>query len=64
MKKLIPYSIFIFISASAARNYLPVQAGGCSSHSNKSGKLKCDKDDTECQKKKIKNFDINNSINS
>ena len=64
MKKLIPYIAFICLSGFTAISGLPVMAGGCSSHMNKTAEIKCAEDDFECQNEKAEKFDLNNSVKS
>ena len=64
MKKLLPFITFACLTAFSATNGLPVMAGGCSSHREKTSEIKCDKDDTECQAKNKEKFDLNDSIKS
>ena len=64
MKKLLPFTIFTFLTAFSVTSQLPVMAGGCSSSSNKASEIKCDKDDKECQTKNAKEFDLKKAIKS
>ena len=64
MKKLIPYIAFACLTGFTATNSLPVIAGGCSSHMNKTAEIKCSEDDTDCQTEKAEKFDLKNSVKS
>ena len=64
MKRLFPYITFACLIAFTARTGLPVMAGGCSSHMNKKAEIKCAENDTECQIKKTKKFDLIEFIKS
>ncbi len=64
MKRLLPYLSFACFIAVSATSNLPVTAGGCSSSRNKSAEIICDNDDTECQTKKTKNFELKEAIKS
>ena len=64
MRKLIPYLAFACLTGFTATNALPVVAGGCSSHMNKTAEIKCAKDDIECQTKKVTKPNSKDSVNS
>ena len=64
MKKLLPFITFTCLTAFSVTSGLPVTAGGCSSRSNKTSEIKCDKDDKECQTRNDEKFDINQAIKS
>ena len=64
MKKLIPFIAFACLTGLTATSGLPVMAGGCSGNYNKTTKIKCVKDDIECQKDKANKFDIQETIKS
>ena len=64
MKKLIPYFAFACLTMITTTNGLPIMAGGCSSHTNKTAELKCAEEDIECQKEKAEKFDLKNSVKS
>ena len=64
MKKFIPYIAFACLTGFTATNGLPVMAGGCSSHMNKTAKIKCAEDDTECQTEKAEKFDLKETVKS
>ena len=64
MKRLVPYIAFACLTAFTATNGLPVMAGGCSSNRNKTAKIKCAKNDTECLTNKAKNFDLEETTKS
>tara|TARA_Y100000589_G_scaffold242210_1_gene229803 strand:- start:668 stop:862 length:195 start_codon:yes stop_codon:yes gene_type:complete len=49
MKKFIPYLAFVCIAGLTVTSGLPVTAGGCSSHKNKTVEKECNKDDKECK---------------
>ena len=63
MKKFLPY-IFAFITGFTATNGLPLLAGGCSSHIEKSDKINCVEGDTECQTEKAEKFNVRKSVKS
>ena len=64
MKRLIPYIAFACLTGFTATNGLPVMAGGCNSHINKTAEIKCVEDDIECQAEKAEKFDLKESVNS
>ena len=64
MKRLIPFITFACLTGLTATSGLPVMAGGCSSHINKTAEIKCAEDDNECQTEKAEKFDLNNSVKS
>ena len=64
MKKFLPFITFACITAFSATSGLPLMAGGCSSHKDKSAEIKCDKDDTECQAKNNEKFLLSEEIKS
>jgi len=64
MKRLLPYIAFACLTTFTATNGLPVIAGGCSSHRNKTAEIKCAKDDVDCQTKKAQRFNQKNTIKS
>ena len=64
MKKLLPFITFTCLTTFSVISGLPVMAGGCSSHNNKSSEMKCDKDDKECQTKNAERFDLKQAIKS
>ena len=64
MKRIIPYIAFACLTGFTATNGLPVMAGACSKHSNKTAKIKCAKDDIQCQTKKSVKFDLEENIKS
>ena len=64
MKRLLPYISFASLIVISVTSNLPVTAGGCSSNSNKATQIICDKDDTECQTKKTKKFELREAIKS
>tara|TARA_B100000212_G_scaffold274617_1_gene214124 strand:- start:80 stop:274 length:195 start_codon:yes stop_codon:yes gene_type:complete len=64
MKKLLPYITFACLTAFSVTSGLPVMAGGCSSHNNKTSEIKCDKDDKKCETKNTENFDFKQAIKS
>ena len=45
MKRIIPFIAFACLTGFTATNGLPVMAGGCSKHSNKTAKIKCAEED-------------------
>ena len=64
MKKLFPFITFACLTAFSASSGLPLMAGGCSSHRNKTTEIKCDKDDEDCQIKNTEKFDLKQTIKS
>ena len=64
MKRLIPYIAFAFLTGYTATSGLPVIAGGCNSHMNKSAEIKCAEEDTDCQLEKAEKFDLKDSLKS
>ena len=64
MKRFIPYIAFACLSGLTAANTIPVIAGGCSSHMNKSAKIECSIDDIECQKEEAENFRLKKTVKS
>ena len=64
MKRLFPYITFACLTVFAATSGLPVMAGGCSNHRNKSSEIKCDKNDTECQKQKAEKLNSKETAQS
>ena len=64
MKNLLPFITFTCLTAFSITSSLPVMAGGCSSRTNKSSEIKCDKDDEDCQIKNTEKFDLNQAIKS
>ena len=64
MKRIIPYIAFFCFSGITATNGLPVISGGCNSHMNKKAEIKCDDNDTECQKEKAEKFELSKTIRS
>ena len=64
MKRLIPFIVFTCFTGFTATSGLPIIAGGCSSHINKTAENKCVEDDIECQIKKVEKADFKDSIES
>ena len=64
MKRLIPFLAFACLTGFAVTSELPVIAGGCSRHMNKSAEIKCAEEDTECQTEKAERIDLRNSVKS
>ena len=64
MKKFIPYIAFACLTGFTATSGLPVMAGACSSHMNKTAENNCSKDDIECQTKKAEKYGLNKIIES
>ena len=64
MKKIASYITFLYLTFFAITTSLPVIAGACSNHRNKTAEIKCAKDDTECRSEKTEKFDIKKSIKS
>ena len=63
MKKFIPYIAFACLTGFTATSGLPVMAGACSSHMNKTAE-NCSKDDIECQTKKAEKYGLNKTVES
>ena len=64
MKKFIPYIAFAFLTGYTATSGLPIIAGGCSSHMNKTAENKCVEDDIECQIEKAEKLKFKDSVKS
>ena len=64
MKRLIPYIAFACLTGFTATSGLPIMAGGCSSQMNKTTKIKCEKDDNECQSENAEKFDLKEIVKS
>ena len=64
MKRLVPYIAFACLTAFTATSGLPVMAGGCNSKSNKTTKVECANNDTECLTEKAERLDLKNSLKS
>ena len=64
MKRLIPYIAFALFTGSTATTWLPVMAGGCSNHMNKTVEIKCAENDTECQAEKASKLNLKDSLKS
>ena len=64
MKKFAAYIVLACLTAFTANSSLPVMAGGCRSHSNKTAEVNCPKEDIDCQTKKTKKFDKKETIKS
>ena len=64
MKRLFPYIAFACLTGFTATNSFPLMAGGCSSHMNKTAKIKCAEDNTKCQAEKLQKLDLNESVKS
>ena len=64
MKKFIPYIAFACLTGFTATSGLPVMAGACSGHMNKTAENNCDKDDIECQTIKAEKYELNKTIES
>ena len=64
MKKLFPYIAFACLTGFSATSGLPIIAGGCNSHMNKTAEIKCSKDDFECQTEKAEKSDLKNFVES
>ena len=58
MKRFIPYIAFACLTGFTATSGLPVIAGGCSSHMNKTAEIKCAEDDIECQNEKAEKYGL------
>ena len=64
MKRFFPYLAFACLTGFTATSGLPVIAGGCSSHMNKTAEIQCAEDDTDCQTEKAESFDLQKSVKS
>ena len=64
MKKFIPYIAFACLTGFTATSGLPVMAGSCSNHENKTDENNCVKDDIECQNKKVEKYGLNKTVKS
>ena len=64
MKKFNTYITFAFLTGYTATSGLPIIAGGCSSHMNKTAENKCVVDDIECQTERADKFEFKNSVKS
>ena len=64
MKRFISYISFVSLTSFIAISGLPVVAGACSSHMNKSAEIKCAEDDNECQAEKAEKLELNKTIRS
>ena len=64
MRRLFPYIAFACLTGFTATNSFPLMAGGCSSHMNKTAKIKCPEDNTKCQAEKLQKLDLNESVKS
>ena len=58
MRRIIPYIAFLCLTGFTATSGLPVIAGGCSSHMNKTAEIKCAEDDIECQNEKAEKYGL------
>ena len=64
MKRLFPYIAFACLTGFTATSGLPVMAGGCRSHMNKTAEIMCAEDDTDCQTEKARKVDFGDSVKS
>ncbi len=64
MKRFVPYLVFACLTGFTATSGLPIMAGGCSSHMNKTAEIQCSKDDTDCQTEKTERLDLKSSVKS
>ncbi len=64
MKKLLPFITFACLTSFAATSGLPVFAGLCNDHWKKTTEIKCDKDDTECQRQKAEKLKLKETVRS
>ena len=64
MKSFIPYIAFVCLTSFTTIGGLPVFAGDCTSHINKTVEIKCAEDDIECQTEKTENYGINKTVRS
>ena len=64
MRKIIPYIAFLCLTGFTATSGLPIMAGGCSSHLNKTAEIKCAEDDIQCQTEKAENYGLKKTVRS
>ena len=64
MIKISLYLSFACLTGFTVINESPAIAGGCSSHMNKTSKIKCAENETECETEKAKKFNLKESLNS
>jgi len=64
MKRFISYIFLACLTSLTATNGLPVVAGACSSHMNKTAEIKCAEDDNECQAEKAEKLELSKTIRS
>ena len=64
MKKLVPYIAFACLTVFTTTSNLPVIAGVCGAHRNKTTKVKCAKNDTNCRAKQAEKSDQKSTAKS
>ena len=64
MKKLIPYISFACLIGFTFTSGLPVIAGGCSRHKNKTAEIKCTEVDVDCKPEGAEKLDFKDSVKS
>ena len=64
MKRLIPYIAFACLTGFTATSGLPIMAGGCSTHTDKTAEIKCAEDDIECQAEKVEKIGLDKTASS
>tara|TARA_Y100000766_G_C18509552_1_gene413502 strand:- start:174 stop:368 length:195 start_codon:yes stop_codon:yes gene_type:complete len=64
MKRIFPFIALAFLTGFTATSGLPVMAGSCSNHENKTEENNCVKDDIECQNKKVEKYGLNKTVKS
>ena len=64
MKRLIPYITFACATVFSATSVMPVMAGGCSNHMNKTAQIECSEEDIDCQRENDEKFNLEKTANS
>ena len=64
MKRLIPYIAFAYVTGFSATSVIPVMAGGCSSHMNKTAQIECSEEDIDCQTENDEKFNLKQTAKS
>ena len=64
MKKFISFFTLGCMTGLIATNGLPTMAGSCTSHINKTAKVECAEDDSECKLEETKIFNSKENIKS
>ena len=63
MKKVTSYTA-TFLTVFTLSSGIPVLSGGCNTQMNKSAKVECSKNDSECKKKNTEKYKFDNSVRS